>query len=134
SWPGRIKAASETDHISVHYDVMATLADVAGYEKPSHTDGLSFLPTLFSQEDQKEHDFLYWEFPEYGGQLAIRMGDWKVVKTHLKDKNNEPTLELYNLKTDIGETINVADQHPDILEKAAKILESQHTEPTIEKF
>lgn len=134
TWPGQIKAASKTDHISAHYDVMATLADVAGYEKPSYTDGMSFLPTLLSKENQKEHDFLYWEFPEYGGQLAIRMGDWKVVKTHLKDKKNEPTLELYNLRTDIKETTNVADQHPEILEKAAKILESQHTEASIEKF
>jgi arylsulfatase len=62
------------------------------------------------------------------------MGDWKLVKTHLKDTKNKPTLELYNLRTDIKETTNVADQHPDILEKAAKILESQHTEPSIEKF
>ena len=134
TWPGQIKAASKTDHISAHYDVMATLADVAGYEKPNYTDGVSFLPTLLSQENQKEHDFLYWEFPEYGGQLAIRMGDWKVVKTHLKDKKNKHTLELYNLRSDIKETTNVAVQHPDILEKAAKILESQHTEPSIEKF
>jgi arylsulfatase len=43
-------------------------------------------------------------------------------------------LELYNLKTDLGETTNVADQYPEILEKAAKILESEHSEPTIERF
>jgi len=134
SWPAHIKSGSTTDHISAHYDVMATLADIAGYEKPNNTDGLSFLPTLLAQGDQIEHDFLYWEFPEYGGQLAIRMGDWKVVKSHLKDYKNEPTLELFNLKTDIGETTNLADQHPEILERAAKILKSQHREPSIEKF
>ena len=134
SWPGHIKSGTKTDHISVHYDVMATLADVAGYEKPSNTDGVSFLPTLLSKEGQKEHEFLYWEFPEYGGQLAIRMGDWKVVKSHLKDKKNEPKLELFNLRIDLKETTNVADQHPEILEKARKILQSQHTEPSIEKF
>jgi len=134
SWPGHIKSGTTTDDISVQYDVMATLADVAGYEKPSYTDGVSFLPTLLSKGDQKEHDFLYWEFPEYGGQLAIRMGDWKVVKSHLKDNKNKPKLELFNLKTDIKETTNVADQYPEILERAAKILESQHKEPSIEKF
>jgi arylsulfatase len=134
SWPKKIPAGTKTDHISVHYDVMATLSDVAGYKAPRFTDGISFLPTLLSQKDQKEHDFLYWEYPEYGGQLAIRMGDWKVVKSHLKDKKKEPTLELYNLKTDLGETTNVADQYPEILEKAAKILESEHSEPTIERF
>lgn len=134
SWPKQISAGTKTDHISVHYDVMATLADVAGYEAPSYTDGISFLPTLLSNEEQVQHDFLYWEFPEYGGQLAIRMGDWKVVKRNLKNKKKEATLELYNLKTDIRETNNVADEHPEIIEKANSILKSQHTEPSIEKF
>jgi len=53
---------------------------------------------------------------------------------HLKDNKNKPKLELFNLKTDIKETTNVADQYPEILERAAKILESQHKEPSIEKF
>ncbi|MCM4169113.1 N-acetylgalactosamine-6-O-sulfatase [Arenibacter antarcticus] len=134
TWPGHIKPGTTTDHISVHYDVMATLADIAGYEKPAHTDGISFMPTLFSDNKQNQHDFLYWEFPEYGGQLAIRMGDYKVVRTGLKDPKSEPTLELYNLKTDIGETLNIADQHPEVIAKAAKIIDSEHTEPEIDKF
>ena len=134
SWPNEISAGTKTDHISVHYDVMATLADVAGYEAPSYTDGISFLPTLLSKEEQIQHDFLYWEFPEYGGQLAIRMGDWKVVKRNLKNKKEEATLELYNLKTDERETNNVADEHPEIIEKANSILKREHTEPSIEKF
>lgn len=56
-----------------------TLGDIAGDIKLSNANGVSFLPTLFSNGNQKDHDFLYWEFPEYGGQLPIRMGDWKVV-------------------------------------------------------
>lgn len=134
SWPGHIKGGTTTDHISAHYDVMATLGDIAGYEEPAYTDGLSFLPTLLSDIGQKQHEFLYWEFPEYGGQLAIRMGDWKVVRTGLKDNNNSPTMELYNLRSDIGETRNLADQHPEIIERAMEIMENEHTEPEIEKF
>lgn len=134
SWPGHIKGGSTTDHISAHYDVMATLGNIAGYEEPAYTDGISFLPTLLSENGQEQHEFLYWEFPEYGGQLAIRMGDWKVVRTGLKDDKNAPTMELYNLRTDIGETKNLVDQHPEIIERAMKIMENEHAEPEIEKF
>ncbi|MDC6404279.1 MULTISPECIES: arylsulfatase [Maribacter] len=133
SWPGHIQAGSKTDHISVQYDVMATLSDLIGYEKPSDTDGISFLPTLLQHEGQEEHEFLFWEFPEYGGQVAIRMGDWKVVRQHLKDEES-PTLELYNLQTDPAETENVATQHPEILEKAAAIFAREHTNAETERF
>ncbi|WP_034256102.1 arylsulfatase [Arenibacter latericius] len=134
SWPGRIKAGSTTDHVSVHYDVMATLGDVAGYESLAHSDGISFMPTLLSDDKQDQHEFLYWEFPEYGGQLAIRMGDYKVVRTNLKDPIRESTIELYNLKTDIGETTNIAAEHPEIIARAAEILEQEHTEPDNDRF
>ncbi|MDX1328375.1 MAG: sulfatase-like hydrolase/transferase, partial [Arenibacter sp.] len=134
SWPKHIKPGSTTDHISIQYDVMATLADISGYDKPENTDGISFLPSLLSDTNQEQHEFLYWEFPEYGGQLAIRMGDFKLVRTNLKTPKKEPTLELYNLKTDSGETINVANQHPEILKRAAQILEKEHTAPELERF
>ncbi|MGB5553197.1 MAG: arylsulfatase [Flavobacteriaceae bacterium] len=134
SWPGHIKAGSTSDHISAHYDLLATFAEVAQYERPQNTDGVSLLPTLLSQYNQTKHEFLYWEFPEYGGQIAIRMGDWKVVRQHLKDENAEPTLELYNLKEDPTEAINVAQAHPDIIEKAVQIFAAQHTNSEEERF
>ncbi|MDC6387920.1 arylsulfatase [Maribacter sp. PR1] len=133
SWPGHIKPGTQTDHISVQYDLMATLSDIVGVEKPADTDGISFLPTLLQQEGQQPHDFLYWEFPEYGGQVAIRMNEWKVVRQHLKD-DEDPTLELYNLKTDLAETNNVAEEHPEILERAAAIFEAEHINAETERF
>lgn len=132
SWPGKIKPGTTSDHISAHYDMMATFADVAGYDAPK-TDGISFLPTLLSQTDQKPHDFIYWEFPSNGGQVAIRMGDWKVLRRNLKN-NEKPTLELYNLKDDPTETTNVADAHPDIIKKAAVIFDRERTSPELESF
>ena len=135
SWPDRIKAGSETNLISAHYDVMATLLDITEQNKAEKMDGISFLPTLLGEvEKQKKHEFLFWEFPEYGGQVAIRMGEWKVIRRNLKDKKAEPTLELYNLNTDIREENNVAEMHPDILEKAAKIFETEHTNAEVERF
>ena len=82
--------------------------------------------TLLGKGDQKEHDFLYWEFPEYGGQVALRMGDWKLVRQHLKDEQ-EPTLELYNLNEDPTESNNVALKHPEIVQRAAAISLKKNT-------
>ncbi|MBT8308679.1 MAG: sulfatase-like hydrolase/transferase, partial [Maribacter sp.] len=133
-WPDKIKAGSSSDHISAHYDMLATFSDIAGYELPEESDGVSMLPTLLSEENQKEHEFLYWEFPSYGGQVAIRMGDWKVVRQNLKDAKKEATLELYNLREDPTEASNIASEHPDILKKAAEIFARERAQPELEHF
>ncbi len=132
SWPGKIKPGSTSSHISAHYDMFATFGDVAGYET-GETDGISLLPTLLSKKDQEAHDFMYWEFPSYGGQVAIRMGDWKVVRQNLKNEKL-PTLELYNLKDDPTETTNVAEVHPEVLKKAAEIFKTEREVPELENF
>lgn len=135
SWPNKIKAGSKSDLISAHYDVMATICEITGQNAPNDTDGISFLPTLLGKEKtQQKHEFLFWEYPEYGGQVAIRMGDWKLIRKNLKNPKKEPTLELYNLKEDIREENNIAEQHPDIIKKAAKIFKEQHTNAEVERF
>lgn len=71
------------------------------------------------KSDQKEHDFLYWEFNETN-QIAVRMGDWILVV-----KKGEPY--LYNLTTDIHEDNDISAQHPDIVKRMIEIIYSQHT-------
>ena len=132
SWPGKIEAGTTSDHISAHYDMMETFSDIVGYEAPEN-NGVSLLPTFLGENDQQEHEFLYWEFPAYGGQVAIRMGDYKVVHQNLLNKK-EPTLEVYNLKEDPEETNNIADNHPEIIEKASAIFEKAHQTPEVERF
>ncbi|MGB5667116.1 MAG: arylsulfatase [Maribacter sp.] len=134
SWHGKINPGSKSDHISTHYDMLATFSDITGYQLPEDSDGISILPTLLSKENQEEHEFLYWEFPSYGGQVAIRMGDWKVVRQNLKDEKKAATLELYNLIEDPTETTNIADSHPEILKKAAEIFKRDRTSPELEIF
>ncbi|MDT7829335.1 arylsulfatase [Pricia sp. S334] len=134
TWPGHIKAGSTSDLVSAHYDVMATLGELVGFDAPEDTDGISFLPTLLGKEGQERHDFLYWEFPEYGGQVAIRMGDWKVVRQNLKDNEKEPTLELYNLADDPVESNNLAGGHPEIIQRASAIFKREHQRSDLEKF
>ena len=132
-WPGKIKPKSQTDLLSSQYDVMATLSEISGFELSDPTDGISFAPTLLGTAQLKTHNFLYWEYPEYGGQVAIRMGKWKLIRQHLKD-DLSPTLELYNLEIDPQELTNVATQFPDIIAKAALIFKEQHTNAEVEDF
>ncbi|MCB1066501.1 MAG: arylsulfatase, partial [Verrucomicrobiae bacterium] len=109
-WPGKIAPGTVSDHPSAHYDAMATLAEVAGAELTQAHDGISYLPTLLGTE-QKAHEYLAWDFGGYGGQIAIREGDWKALKRNLR-KDPDAPLELYNLATDRSETTNVAATHP----------------------
>ena len=65
---------------------------------------------------QKKHDYLYFEYPEKGGQVAIRMGDWKGVRTNVRKDSNAPW-QIFNLATDRNETTNIAARHPEIVEE-----------------
>ncbi len=80
SWPGKIAANSEIDLIFGFYDVLPTLCELSGAQTPDDVDGISFLPTLLDEEEQKEHEYIFYDFPSGGGQEAIRMGDWKGMR------------------------------------------------------
>ncbi len=125
-WPGQIPAGQITGHVSVQYDVMATLAELVGYKSSIDTDGVSFLPTLLGQKDrQKKREYIYWEYPEKGGQLAIRMGRWKAVKTNVR-KNRTASWELYDLSKDESETTDLAVHHPELLRRFDAIVQREH--------
>jgi arylsulfatase A len=133
-WPGRIPADTVSDHIGVHYDLLATLAEIAGAKVPADTDGISILPELLGKSaQQRNHEFIFWDFAGYGGQIAVRMGNWKGVKQKVA-KNPDTPLELYNLKDDLSETTDVAGQHPDIVKKMEAIIWQERDRPEIEKF
>ena len=116
-WPGKVKPGTVSDLPSVQYDLLPTLVEVAGVQPPADVDGISILPTLEGRtSEQKLHDYLFWDFRGYGGQLAVRIGKWKGVKQNLV-KNPDAPLELYDLETDLGEQHNVAAEHPDIVSR-----------------
>ncbi len=112
-WPGRVAAGSTSDHIAALWDLLPTLTGAAGLEVPEKIDGISFVPTLLGEEKQRAHDALYWEFPSYSGQQAIRVGNWKAVRRNMFKGNR--TLELYDLEKDIGEQHDVAKEHPEVI-------------------
>ncbi len=131
-WPGKIKAGTQTDHVSAFWDVMPTVAEIIGVDIPQNIDGISFLPTLL-QEPQKEHDFLYWEFHERGGRQALRKGDWKLVQYNVNKEPRKP-YELYNLNNDPGEENDLAKDQPEKLEELKNLLKNARTESEIFKF
>ncbi|MBT8484648.1 MAG: arylsulfatase [Phycisphaerae bacterium] len=113
-WPGRIAAGVVTDHISAFPDVLPTLMELCGGPTPIGIDGLSFAPTLLGDGEQREHAYLYWEHPEGGQEQAIRVGRHKAIRRGLK-KNPDAPFQLFDLETDIGESTDLAETHPDIV-------------------
>ena len=103
-WPGKIKAGSESDHVSAFWDVMPTVADIIDVESPANIDGISFLPSLIGGK-QDQHEYMYWEFHERGGRQALRKGDWKLIETF-----ETGGLELFDLSQDQGEQLNLAEK------------------------
>jgi arylsulfatase A-like enzyme len=133
-WPGKIKPGSKSSLVSAFWDVFPTFADIVDAQVPKDIDGISLLPEfLGDKKDQKQHEYLYWEFHEKGGRQAVRMGDWKAVKYNVLKNPNAP-LELYNLSTDIGEEHNVAEQYPDIVEQMDTTLKSARTPSDVFTF
>ena len=121
-WPGTVPAGATTDHVGAHWDILPTAAAIAGASAPAGTDGVSLLPTL---QDGKRRDRapLYWEFHERGFQQAARMGDWKAVRL----KPDAP-IELYDLKSDQGETRDVAAKRPAVVAEAEAFLRAARTD------
>ena len=133
-WPGRIAPGTVSDHIAAHYDVPATLADVAGADVPGDTDGISFLPALLGRANrQKKHSYLFWDFAGYGGQIAVRMGKWKGIKKKLR-RDPEAPLELYDLANDIAERRNVVTRYPQVAARIEEIMREARTKPSMGRF
>ena len=131
-WKGHITAGTTSDHQLAFYDVMPTFCELTGVKnfakKYAHDaqdifDGISFAPTLLGKEGQAKHEFLYWEFAETG-QFGLRMGDWKMVVA-----GGQP--RLYDLSTDLHEDNNVAEAHPDVVEKMLNIIRREHRDSPI---
>ncbi len=121
-WPGKIKAGQVNHQPFALWDFLPTLAEIAEAQAPAGIDGISILPALLGGK-QRNHEFLYWEFHERGFEQAVRMGEWKAVRHGL----NKP-VELYDLKTDIGEQRGLAAQYPDVVQRIEEILETARTD------
>jgi arylsulfatase A-like enzyme len=127
-WEGKIVAGSKSEHASAFWDFLPTAAEIAGVEAPENIDGISYLSELLGKE-QKQHEYLYWEFHELGGRQAVRKGDWKLVSYQVFDPA-KTTIELFNLADDISEENNVAEKHPEIVKELSELMKTARTEAT----
>lgn len=126
-WKGKIQPGVVTEYVAAFWDILPTFAELAGAKTPDNLDGISLVPTLLGNPDnQKSHEYLYWEFHEMGGKRAVRFGDFKAVQN---DMNKKPRgkIEIYNIVEDPKELNNLADKRPDLVQKARKILNSART-------
>lgn len=105
----------------VSYDLFPTIANVLNLNHSvSDIDGID-LSSLFVKKDI-ERDFIFWHFPHYHGSMwkpgsALRNNDWKLVELHEENK-----VELYNLKDDLSETIDVSNKFPEITSRLVNKL------------
>ncbi len=132
-WEGKVPQGVTTEHIAGFQDLMPTFAEVAGIEVPEQTDGLSFLPLLLGTEQEK-HQALSWEIqlsgwfqplPDGGFRQSARMGKWKAVRYGV---NSETELYDLFLDKDISESNNLANRHPEIVEKMNNLFETSRSE------
>lgn len=123
-WPGVIQPGTVSDQVWAFWDFLPTAADIAGAKAPPGLDGISVVPVLRGRE-LPARAVLYWEFHERGFHQAVRAGDWKAIR----HRPGGP-LELYDLKSDVGETTDVAALHPDVVKRLDNELRGARTEST----
>lgn len=111
-WPGKIEPDTVSNDIWYFADVLPTLAELAGVDEiPENIDGVSVVESLLTGHQPELRDRkLYWEDHERGFRQAARWGDWKAVRNR-----HDRDIELYNLAEDIGESNDIAADHPDVV-------------------
>ena len=134
-WKGHLPAGRVDDRPVIQLDILPTALAAAGVlAKPEwHLDGVNLLPYLTGEKTGEPHNVLYWRF---GQQIALRRGDWKIVKAPMNEaeakirggKGTTDGAHLYNLKQDIGERENLASNNPEKLKELSAMWNKMNRE------
>jgi arylsulfatase A-like enzyme len=123
-WPGVVKAGTVCDEPVISTDFYSTMLEMAGLPpKPAqHVDGASMVP-LLKGTGRPQRQALYWHYPHYSNQGGkpggvVRVGDFKLIEFYEDNR-----VELYNLRSDLGEQHDLAAEMP---EKAAELRRMLH--------
>lgn len=133
-WPGKVQAGSTSDFPSYFPDWFPTLCELTGLGKPAGLDGISIAPTILAGGKQADRNPMVWVYPEYGGQIATRFGDYLVLRTGLKRKKSPDPWEVYDVVADRNQTKNLAEKKPELIERAKAIFHEQWGENAIFKM
>jgi arylsulfatase A-like enzyme len=120
-FPGRVRAGTVIDTPVSSVDFLPTICELAGV-RAGDVDGVSLLPLL--DRRQLAPRALFWHYPHYSNQggepgSAIREGDWKLIEFHVDGRR-----ELYNLRSDEGERVNLVDREPATVKRLAAKLDA----------
>lgn len=129
-WPNKIAAGSTSSRPAAFDDIFPTIASVADAKTPRAITGTNLANEMTGQPSADSADrYLYWEFPAYGGQQAIRQGKWKAIRQNLSrlSKRSELNTELYDLSVDPQETQNLATKFPAVLKKLTDLMHVART-------
>lgn len=123
-WPGKIAPGSEEHGIASTLDFLPTLCALAGVEAPKDRalDGYDLTPTLLEKSPRENQEFHYYLANRY---MAYRDGKWKLkrpMKLSVYGKRIEHEMLLFDLEADPGEQNNLAETHPEIVERMEKAM------------
>jgi arylsulfatase A-like enzyme len=109
-WPAELTPGQVYTHLTSTFDLFPTFMNVTGFQvdEPLYLDGVDLMPYLKGENPNAPHDTLYWMTHN---QAAVRAGDWKLII------KSDTTMELYNLKDDLSETVDLTAVYPDIVEQ-----------------
>jgi arylsulfatase A-like enzyme len=115
-WPGKLPGGTVYDKPVISLDFLPTALAAAGttVSKEVALDGVNLLPYLKGENSGAPHDSLFWRF---GRQMAVRSGDWKLVRSR-----EQPT-QLFNLAKDIGEKTDLATSEPEVAKRLQAAFE-----------
>jgi arylsulfatase A-like enzyme len=134
SWSGRLAANTTYSHPIIQLDIAPTVLAAARVpmDRKASFDGVNLLPFLTGRSRGVPHSALYWRL---GAMMAIRKGDWKLVKMHDRPFEGNPEelsdltgAELYNLKDDRTEKNDVAAAHRDRVRDLAEAWQRWNTQ------
>ena len=137
-WPAVIPAGTTCSELAATIDIVPTVAEIIGAELPQHKiDGKSVLPLLKGDPQAKSPHEAYFYFYNRGLR-AVRSGQWKLVFPHSYRSLHGPAgtdgrpsqykqlqcgLELYHLKKDIGESLDVAGENPEVVKRLQSLAD-----------
>jgi arylsulfatase A-like enzyme len=134
-WPGMIEAGRTNETPIISVDLYPTLLELAGAKPQADVklDGVSYASLLKGDAETLEREAIYWHFPGYLGAGAdgwrtkpvsvVRSREWK-----LRENLEDGSLELYDLKRDIGETKNLAADEVETAERLRGMLDEWRKE------
>jgi arylsulfatase A len=132
-WPGKIAAASTSDQTICLTDLFATVAEITETPVPPDAaeDSVSLLPALLGKAEKPLREATVHH--SINGSFAIRQGDWKLClcpgsggwsdPKPGKATKGMPPVQLFDLTSDIGETMNVAADHPHVVKALTELLQ-----------